>query len=74
MVHKYDNSYISRNYSTIRVQENNKITCGKLSFEVLNPANYNQDENDNSIVLFTIINNQNFFLRETLPRILKSNL
>lgn len=74
VVHKYDNSYISRNYSTIRVQENNKITCGKLSFEVLNPANYNQDENDNSIVLFTIINNQKFLFTGDITKNIEKQL
>lgn len=60
VVHYYDQSIIARQYSNIRVKEGDVINCGNLSFQVLNPSKNNLDENDNSIILYTTINNTSF--------------
>lgn len=56
----YDESFVTKQNKVIRVREGDELRCSKYLFEVLNPSQDTGNENDNSIVLYTRINQKNF--------------
>lgn len=54
----YDNNYYQDN--TLSAKTGDVINTRYFKFEVLNPSSYDINENNNSLVLYTIINNTSF--------------
>lgn len=52
IVHAYDNSEITKLENIMRVGSGDRIICGDIVLDVLNPLNHSKNENDNSIVLY----------------------
>lgn len=51
-INAYDNSSLGLFNNVTRVCMGDRIDCGNLTFNVLNPSSNSNDENDNSIVLY----------------------
>lgn len=59
VVSEYDNS-ISMNDRVLKVKAGDRLTCGKITFNILHPNQRYQNENDNSIVIHSRIGHLNF--------------
>lgn len=70
----YDDGYIAKNYQTLKVKENDEFECHNYVFKVLNPSIKRADENDNSIVLYTQINQKNFLFLGDATKIIEERL
>ncbi|QVK19375.1 DNA internalization-related competence protein ComEC/Rec2 [Mycoplasmatota bacterium] len=50
----------AKKINILKLKAYNKVTCGNLSFHILNPVRKNNTINDNSLVLFLIFNEENY--------------
>jgi len=56
----YDNSGLADNLSSLKVKANDKIKCGNIYLNILHPDREYENENDNSIVIYSQIGHLNF--------------
>ncbi|MDD3170885.1 MAG: DNA internalization-related competence protein ComEC/Rec2 [Bacilli bacterium] len=60
IVSYFDNSRFSQMDNTKKVYPGDEITCGKIKFQILNPYYQHDDENDNSLVIYSKIGNLSY--------------
>ncbi len=66
--------YLAPAFATKQVKKGDVIKCKDLEFLILNPSLNNQDINDNSLVIYTKINNRYFLFMGDLTSKQENNL
>ncbi len=72
----------NKKINILKVKAYNKVECGNLVFNIINPFEKNNTINDNSLVLFLIFNNDNYLFSgdvnssvlENIPELYKLNV